>query len=93
MNELNLLITFEQDNNKTLSRVKMFWNDVNMYALLFPFSGLSVLYFMVLVFLLFQNRKDVRLMIEWIFPDLKGVSPEDKVMISTLVFFIQTLLS
>lgn len=40
--------------------------------------GLSVLYFMVLVFLLFQNRKDVRLMIEWIFPDLKGVSPEDK---------------
>lgn len=71
----------------------MFWNDVNMYALLFPLSGLSVLYFMVLVFLLFQNRKDVRLMIEWIFPDLKGVSPEDKVTISTLVFFIQTLLS
>lgn len=56
--------------------------------MLVSFSGLSVLYFMVLVFLLFQNRKDVRLMIEWIFPDLKGVSPEDKVMLSTLVFFI-----
>lgn len=42
-------------------------------------SGLSVLYFMVLVFLLFQNRQDVRLMVEWIFPDLKGVAPEDKV--------------
>lgn len=71
----------------------MFWNDVNMYALLFPFSGLSVLYFMVLVFLLFQNRKDVRLMIEWIFPDLKGVSPEDKVTISTLLYSNSAILN
>ncbi|XP_052763400.1 phosphatidylserine synthase 1-like isoform X2 [Mya arenaria] len=32
--------------------------------------GLSVLYFMVLLFVLFQNRRDVRTMLEWIYPDL-----------------------
>ncbi|XP_052240039.1 phosphatidylserine synthase 1-like [Dreissena polymorpha] len=32
--------------------------------------GLSVLYFMLLVFILFQNRRDVRHMLEWLYPDL-----------------------
>ena len=40
--------------------------------------GLSVLYFLVLIFILFQNRQDVRKMIEWLYPDLKGVRLPDK---------------
>ncbi|KAK3086994.1 hypothetical protein FSP39_000129 [Pinctada imbricata] len=40
--------------------------------------GMSVLYFLVLVFALFQSRHDVRKMIEWVFPDLKGVSAGEK---------------
>lgn len=41
--------------------------------------GLSVLYFHILVFFLFQNRQDVRKMIEWLYPDLKGVGLSEKV--------------
>ncbi|XP_063407092.1 phosphatidylserine synthase 1-like isoform X1 [Mytilus trossulus] len=40
--------------------------------------GLSVLYFHILVFFLFQNRQDVRKMIEWLYPDLKGVGLSEK---------------
>ncbi|KAL5014161.1 hypothetical protein ScPMuIL_008431 [Solemya velum] len=34
--------------------------------------GLSVFYFLCLVFVLFQNRRDVRKMMEWAYPDLSN---------------------
>lgn len=40
--------------------------------------GMSVFYFMFLVFILFQNRKDVRKMIEWLYPDLKNQTLAEK---------------
>lgn len=40
--------------------------------------GLSVLYFMLLVFLLFQNTQDTRKMLGWVYPDLKNGTPDEK---------------
>ncbi|KAL3891516.1 hypothetical protein ACJMK2_003777 [Sinanodonta woodiana] len=40
--------------------------------------GLSVFYFMMLLFVLFQNRRDVRKMIEWLYPDLHNASLVEK---------------
>ncbi|KAH9494478.1 Phosphatidylserine synthase 2 [Bulinus truncatus] len=40
--------------------------------------GLSVFYFMLLLFMLFQTRADVRNMIIWLYPDLKDSGPDEK---------------
>ncbi|XP_060567207.1 phosphatidylserine synthase 1-like isoform X2 [Ruditapes philippinarum] len=40
--------------------------------------GLSVVYFMLLLFILFQNRRDVRKMIEWLYPDLRNHTLREK---------------
>ena len=53
---------------------------INTYVFLCVFfAGLSVFYFMLLVFLLFQNRRDVRKMIEWLYPDLQNHTLLEKV--------------
>ncbi|XP_076437960.1 phosphatidylserine synthase 1-like [Babylonia areolata] len=40
--------------------------------------GASVLYFLLLVFVLFQTRRDVRRLIVWLYPDLKDSGPDTK---------------
>uniref|UniRef100_A0A2C9JGZ8 Phosphatidylserine synthase n=1 Tax=Biomphalaria glabrata TaxID=6526 RepID=A0A2C9JGZ8_BIOGL len=40
--------------------------------------GLSVFYFMLLLFILFQTRTDVRKMIIWLYPELKDSGPDEK---------------
>ncbi|KAL4218103.1 Phosphatidylserine synthase 2 [Mactra antiquata] len=40
--------------------------------------GLSVCYFMLLLFVLFQNRRDVRRMLEWIYPNLQNQTLTEK---------------
>ncbi|CAI9720231.1 phosphatidylserine synthase 1-like isoform X2 [Octopus vulgaris] len=40
--------------------------------------GLSVLYFMLLVFLLFQNPHDARVILGWLYHDLKNGTPDEK---------------
>ncbi|KAJ8321797.1 hypothetical protein KUTeg_000268, partial [Tegillarca granosa] len=66
-----------QENNiwRGLCCVVFFFLVISVLA--FP-NGMSVFYFMLLVFILFQNRKDVRKMINWVYPDLEGVSIEQK---------------
>ena len=50
---------------------------VSMCSVSIP--GLSVFYFMVLLFVLFQNRRDVRSMLEWLYPDLVNMTHAEKV--------------
>ena len=52
---------------------------------LFQFTGLSVFYFLLLLFILFQNRRDVRLMIEWLYPDLVNKTLAEKVGLISVV--------
>ncbi|CAL1541969.1 unnamed protein product [Lymnaea stagnalis] len=40
--------------------------------------GLSVFYFLLLLFILFQTRTDVRKMIIWLYPELKDSGPDEK---------------
>ena len=40
---------------------------------------MSVLYFIVLVFILFQTKNETRKMLEFVFPELEGMHIEDKV--------------
>ena len=42
-------------------------------------SGISVVYFLCLVFMLFQNYKDVNEIMYWLYPDLRNEKPDDKV--------------
>lgn len=46
---------------------------------IFISSGISVLYFMLLVFILFQTHADVRRMIVWLYPELHDSGPDEKV--------------
>ncbi|XP_033726565.1 phosphatidylserine synthase 1-like [Pecten maximus] len=40
--------------------------------------GMSVFYFIFLVFVLFQTRKDFRRILEWLYPELEGITIEEK---------------
>ncbi|XP_071810795.1 phosphatidylserine synthase 1-like isoform X2 [Apostichopus japonicus] len=40
--------------------------------------GISVMYMLLLVFVLFQNYQDVRKMLFWVFPDLEAFDPPEK---------------
>ncbi|XP_041360451.1 phosphatidylserine synthase-like [Gigantopelta aegis] len=40
--------------------------------------GVSVLYFMLLLFILFMTYEDVRKMIVWLYPELKDIGPDEK---------------
>ncbi|KAL8625201.1 hypothetical protein ACOMHN_030834 [Nucella lapillus] len=40
--------------------------------------GASVLYFLLLVFILFQTHTDIRRLIVWLYPDLHGSGPDTK---------------
>ncbi|XP_046374685.2 phosphatidylserine synthase 1-like isoform X1 [Haliotis rufescens] len=39
--------------------------------------GVSVLYFMLLLFVLFHNKKDVRHMLVWLYPELRDEGPDE----------------
>ncbi|XP_060081892.1 phosphatidylserine synthase 1-like, partial [Ylistrum balloti] len=41
-------------------------------------TGISVFYFIFLVFVLFQTRKDFRRILEWLYPELEGITVEEK---------------
>jgi phosphatidylserine synthase 1 len=41
--------------------------------------GVSVLYFLTLVFTLFQKYKDVKEILFWLYPDLRDNIPDEKV--------------
>jgi hypothetical protein len=42
-------------------------------------AGISVMYFLALVFLLFQNYHDVNEILYWLYPELRHEQPDDKV--------------
>ncbi|KAK0055594.1 phosphatidylserine synthase 1, partial [Biomphalaria pfeifferi] len=65
----------EQNIWNGLSCVLFFFLIISVLA--FP-NGLSVFYFMLLLFILFQTRTDVRKMIIWLYPELKDSGPDEK---------------
>ena len=46
---------------------------------MFYYPGVSVLYFMLLLFVLFQKMNDVKEMLYWIHPQTRGYRIEEKV--------------
>ncbi len=47
--------------------------------LLIVVTGVSVLYFMLLLFVLFHNKRDVREMLVWLYPELRDEGPDEQV--------------
>ena len=50
-----------------------------MTEILCVLSGISVLYFMLLLFVLFQRLSDVQEMVYWLYPDLRHYHYIEKV--------------
>lgn len=51
----------------------------NNICVVMPIAGISVLYFVFTLFLLFQNYSDVKQIMYWFYPDLEHEKPDEKV--------------
>jgi len=50
-------------------------------------AGISLIYFLCLVFAIYQKYDDVKEVMYWLYPDLRDWKPDEKVNSTGLVFF------